>query len=154
MTIVLNIYIMKPEKRAQLIQEQYMKETPLETIKSWLFVHFKTVERIQTSEVQNAAHSVGAKRLRANQPVSVLSIHRAHSSPLNPYSMSASQKPTTSLINSVDRKSFMEMEHSRHYHTPPGSDMPLDRSVLSAQSFPEVSCYFCSCRHEQITRDC
>lgn len=74
------------ERKAQLIQEQYMRDTPLETIKSWLFVHFKTVEKIQTSEAQHAAHSVGAKRLRSNSnPVSVSAVHRVHSSPLNPF---------------------------------------------------------------------
>lgn len=48
-----------------------------ETIKAWLFVHTKTVEKIQSSEAHMAANSVGVKRIRANSnPPSIMSIHR------------------------------------------------------------------------------
>lgn len=55
-----------------------MPETPKETLRAWLFVHTKTVEKIQSTEADIAANSVGAKRLRsASNPVSVgLSNHR------------------------------------------------------------------------------
>jgi len=109
------------ERKAQLIHEQYMQDTPLETIKSWLFVHFKTVEKIQTSEAQHAAHSVGAKRLRSNSnPVSVYSVHRVHSSPLNPFASKPS--PWGNNTNSYDTSSSFSVSSSpdsRHFAPEP-----------------------------------
>lgn len=66
------------ERKVELIHEKYMPETSIETLKAWLFVHVKTVEKIQSTEADYAASSVGAKRLRSSSnPVSVgLSSHR------------------------------------------------------------------------------
>jgi len=139
------------ERKTDLIHDKYMPDTPKETIKAWLFVHTKTVEKIQSSEANQAANSVGIKRLRSNSnPVSVgLSSHR-HSGV--PAQRSTSQQfvaaiPTSSLAQSgVSRpraQSFLsgtrKLQSSQHRlqspHSPQnmGSSMQISQQPASPQ---------------------
>lgn len=135
------------ERRTNLIHDKFMPTVPKATIKAWLFVHTKTVEKIQSSEANNAAKSVGAKRLRSSSnPVSVgLSSHRHSGTPVagsRPNQFVAAI-PNSSLAQSgVPRQraqSFLSNSRQHHRAQQPQSMAPSISPQLSQRRQQAIS---------------